>query len=72
MRNEPNCYKQHTAGRNVVFVVRDDRVAEVPVDTGAKMGDLIEIRSGTKPGEKVVLRPGANLHDGAAVKPAGK
>ena len=60
------------AGRNVVFVVRDDKVAEVPVDAGAKMGELVEIRSGPKPGEKVVLRPGAKLHDGAAVKPAGK
>ena len=60
------------AGRNVVFVVRDDKVAEVPVETGAKMGELIEIRSGPQPGEKVVLRPSAKLHDGAAVKPAGK
>jgi RND family efflux transporter MFP subunit len=60
------------AGRNVVFVVRGDKVAEVPVETGAKMGDLVEIRSGPQPGEKVVLRPSAKLHDGAAVKPAGK
>jgi len=60
------------AGRNVVFVVRDGKVAEVPLETGAKMGDLVEIRSGPQPGEKVVLRPSAKLHDGAAVKPAGK
>ena len=60
------------AGRNVVFVVRDDKVAEVPVETGAKMGELVEIRKGPQPGEKVVLRPGAKLHDGAAVRPAGK
>ncbi|HWH48234.1 MAG TPA: efflux RND transporter periplasmic adaptor subunit [Burkholderiales bacterium] len=60
------------AGRTVVFVVRDDKVAEVQVDAGARMGELIEIRSGPKPGEKVVLRPGEKLHDGAAVKPAGK
>jgi HlyD family secretion protein len=60
------------AGRNVVFVVRDNKVAEVQVETGAKMGDLVEIRSGPQPGEKVVLRPSAKLYDGAAVKPAGK
>ena len=60
------------AGRSVVFVVRDDKVAEVPVETGAKMGEQVEIRSGPQPGEKVVLRPGAKLRDGAAVKPAGK
>jgi RND family efflux transporter MFP subunit len=60
------------AGRNVVFVVRDDKVAEVPVETGTKVGELVEIRSGLQPGEKVVLRPSAKLHDGAAVKPSGK
>lgn len=60
------------AGRNVVFVVRGGKVTEVPVETGAKMGDLVEIRSGPQPGEKVVLRPSAKLYDGAAVKPAGK
>jgi len=60
------------ADRNVVFVVRDDKVAEVPVETGTKMGELVEIRSGLQPGEKVVLRPSAKLHDGAAVKPVGK
>ncbi len=60
------------AGRNVVFVVRDDKVAEVPVETGTKMGELVEIRSGLQPGEKVVLRPSAKLRDGAAVKPVGK
>lgn len=60
------------AGRSVVFVVRDEKVAEVPVETGVQMGDLVEIRSGPQIGEKVVLRPSAKLHDGAAVKPAGK
>lgn len=60
------------SGRNVVFVVRGDKVAEVAVETGAKLGDLVEIRSGPQPGEKVVLRPSAKLHNGAAVKPAGK
>ena len=56
----------------VVFVVRGEKVAEMPVETGAKMGDLVEIRSGPQAGEKVVLRPSAKLHDGTAVKPAGK
>jgi RND family efflux transporter MFP subunit len=60
------------AGHTVVFVVRGGKVAEVPVETGVKMGDLVEIRSGPQTGEKVVLRPSAKLHDGAAVKPAGK
>ncbi|MGQ0577449.1 MAG: efflux RND transporter periplasmic adaptor subunit [Betaproteobacteria bacterium] len=60
------------AGRDVVFVVKGDRVAEVPVETGTKMGELVEIRSGPQAGEKVVLHPSAKLQDGAAVKPASK
>ena len=59
-------------GRNVVFVVREGRLAEVPIETGANMGDLVEIRSGPKPGDKVVLKPAEKLRDGGAVKPAGK
>jgi RND family efflux transporter MFP subunit len=60
------------AGRNVVFVIRNDKAAEVPIQTGARIGDLIEVTSGPQPGEKVVLRPPEKLHDGAAVKPAGR
>ena len=54
-------------GKNVVFVIKDDKVAQVAVETGAKIGDLIEIRAGVKSGDKVVLRPSDKLHDGARV-----
>lgn len=57
-------------GRNVVFVLKEGRVSEVAVETGATIGDLVEIRSGPRPGEKVVLRPLEKLHDGMAVKTA--
>jgi RND family efflux transporter MFP subunit len=59
-------------GRNVVFVVKAGKVAEVPIETGAKIGDLVEVRRGPQPGEKVVLRPPEKLRDGALVKPAAK
>ena len=59
-------------GREVVFVLKDGKVAEVPLETGAKMGDLVEIRRGPHPGDKVVLRPSEKLRDGAAVKSATK
>lgn len=59
-------------GRDVVFVVKEGKLAEVPIETGAKIGDLMEIRRGPQPGEKVVLRPLAKLHDGAAVKSTTK
>jgi len=59
-------------GRDVVFVVKEGKLAEVPIETGAKIGDLVEIKRGPQPGDKVVLRPSEKLHDGAAVKSAAK
>ena len=59
-------------GRDVVFVVKEGKLAEVPIETGAAIGDLVEIRRGPLPGEKVVLRPLEKLHDGSAVKAAAK
>jgi HlyD family secretion protein len=54
-------------GKSVVFVINDDKVAQVAVETGARLGELLEIRSGLKPGDKVVLRPPDKLHDGMRV-----
>ena len=59
-------------GRDVVCVVKEGKLAEVPIETGAKIGDLMEIRRGPQPGEKVVLRPLAKFHDGAAVRSTTK
>ncbi len=55
-------------GRDVVFVVKEGKLAEVPIESGARIGDLIELRRGPQPGEKVVLRPLEKLRDGTAVK----
>ena len=57
-------------GRDVVFVVKEGKLVEVPIEAGAKIGDLVEIRRGPQPGEKVVLRPLEKLRDGAAVSAA--
>jgi HlyD family secretion protein len=54
-------------GNSVVFVIRDDKVTQVVVETGAKIGELLEIRAGAKPGDRVVLRPSDKLHDGTRV-----
>lgn len=54
-------------GKNVAFVIQGDKVAQVAVESGGKIGELVEIRSGVKAGDKVVLRPSAQLHDGARV-----
>ena len=57
-------------GRDVVFVVKEGKLVEVPIEAGAKIGDLVEFRRGPQPGEKVVLRPLEKLRDGAAVSAA--
>jgi len=58
-------------GRPVVFVVTDDTVRAAAVTTGMRIGELVAIR-GVKPGETVVLAPGAKLKDGAKVAVAKK
>jgi HlyD family secretion protein len=59
------------AGRSVVFVVRDGRVAEVPVETGRRLGDLLELKgAGLDAGNRVVLNPGERVRDGERVRTA--
>ena len=58
-------------GASYLYVLRDDRVALTKVETGARLGDLVEVR-GVKPGERVVLKPLDKLTDGARVKPLQK
>lgn len=55
------------SGRDVVFVVKENRAQEVPVETGGRIGDLVEIVKGVAAGDKVVLKPSAHLRDGARV-----
>lgn len=59
-------------GRDVVFVVRADKVAMVPVQPGIKVGDLTAITAELKTGERVVVKPAASLADGAPVQMATK
>jgi HlyD family secretion protein len=54
-------------GKNVVFVIKGDTVVQVPVETGAKLGEMVEVRSGVAAGDRVVMRPPEKLHDGARV-----
>ncbi len=54
-------------GHAVVFLVQDKRVVETRVETGAKLGDLVEIKRGVKAGDRVVLRPGDNIGDGSRI-----
>ena len=58
-------------GASWLYVLREDRVALTKVETGAKLGDLVEVR-GVKAGERVALKPLDKLADGARVKPVQK
>ncbi len=58
-------------GRSVVFVF-DGKIAKItPVSRGRDLSDVFEV-SGLKTGDRVVLKPGAELRDGAPVVQAPK
>ncbi|HSD59523.1 MAG TPA: efflux RND transporter periplasmic adaptor subunit [Burkholderiales bacterium] len=59
-------------GRKVAFLVANGQALETPVETGGKLGDLVQVAQGLVPGQKVVLSPRENLRDGARVKPVQK
>jgi len=54
-------------GRNIVYSAKGDTVVETQVTPGEKMGDLVEIREGLKPGDKVVLNPPGKLKTGSRI-----
>jgi membrane fusion protein (multidrug efflux system) len=58
--------------RSYVFVAKDDgTVARVAVETGARLADRVEIRSGLAAGSRVVTAGHQKLFDGAKVVPVG-
>ncbi len=58
-------------GKNIAFVVKDDKLKQVTVTTGRKVGELMEV-NGLAAGDKVVLAPSEKLVDGALVTVAKK
>lgn len=54
-------------GKKVVFLVAGGRVSETPVTLGTRDGDLLEVVSGVKAGDRVVISPAQNLRDGARI-----
>ncbi len=55
-------------GRTFAFVLAGPRVKMVQVQQGPAMGDLAEVVSGLKDGDRVVLKPPGSLQDGSRVK----
>ena len=58
-------------GRKVVFVVKDRKAAEVPVQTGPALGERVQV-TGVQAGDKVVLKPSERVRGGVEVAAAGK
>ena len=59
------------AGRGRLFVLEGETVRLRQVATGVQNGDLVEVSSGLRPGERVVVRGGFTLKDGDTVTVAG-
>jgi len=55
-------------GKSYLFLVKGDRLAETPVTLGSRIGDMVELQSGVKAGEKVALKPLEKLRDGKRIK----
>jgi RND family efflux transporter MFP subunit len=51
-----------------VFVLQGNRVQEISVQTGVKLGDMIEIISGLKSGDRVVIHPPKGMKNGTKIK----
>jgi RND family efflux transporter, MFP subunit len=54
-------------GKEVVFVVRGNKVSEVPIERGNQLRDLVIVKRGLTSGDKVVLKPPLKLTDGSTV-----
>lgn len=58
-----------TKDKTIVYRIEDNKARETVVRLGGKLGDMREILSGLKPGDRVVLSP-RGLQDGARIKAA--
>lgn len=58
-------------GRKVVFVVKGQRVSRREVVTGLGDDEIVEIKQGLEPGERIVVRGLETLTDGTRVRVSG-
>ena len=55
-------------GQKVVFRINQDIVTQVPIEAGRELGSLVEILSGVKAGDRVVLSPPGKLATGQKIE----
>ena len=57
-------------GKETVFIVRDSRAVETPVQLGERIGDVREVLAGLKAGDKIAVKPLNKLKNGIRIKTA--
>jgi RND family efflux transporter MFP subunit len=58
--------------KKTVFLITDNRVIETQVTLGEKLGDMVEVLSGVKTGDRIVLKPLDRMRNGQRIKIAEK
>ncbi|HKQ62497.1 MAG TPA: efflux RND transporter periplasmic adaptor subunit, partial [Candidatus Polarisedimenticolaceae bacterium] len=64
----PKAALRQEAGRDVLFVLRGDRVERRAVTVGQRHAEQVEVASGLGAGDRVVVEGPADLQDGARVR----
>ncbi|MBU5486202.1 efflux RND transporter periplasmic adaptor subunit [Clostridium sp. MSJ-11] len=62
------CIKNEKGGRNIVYIVSEDRAIEREVKTGFQSDMEVQILEGLTLGDKVILNPSTNIINGTLVK----
>ncbi|RQV98149.1 MAG: efflux RND transporter periplasmic adaptor subunit, partial [Calditrichaeota bacterium] len=65
---DPETGKTNTIKSYYVFVAENDTASVVPVETGIESGDEIEITSGLKPGDQVIVVGQKIIKDGSRIE----
>jgi len=64
------CIKTDKTGKNFVYVVEGNKAVEKVVTLGLQSDTEVEVASGIKEGDKVILNPGVAVKNGSLVKEA--
>jgi hypothetical protein len=55
-------------GKDTVFVIRDSHAVETPVQLGERIGEVTEVMTGLKAGDKVAVKPIDKLKNRIKIK----
>ena len=53
--------------QNIVFLLQGSHVQQTSLHLGKKLGDMMEVTEGLKPGDRVVINPSKGLKDGSKI-----